>query len=235
MGMLMKNNIVTNSTMVVTGETDKEYLLTNTPTRMKGTIEAMGETNEFDSDKETDRTSKMGKSFAETIGKATNLTVNKFSGATVQEKKESPEKPEANPMADVMKAFGSGEEDLVGQGPFMIIPAGKKTGDSWIIKDSTREKKSLSTYTIKSISNNIATIGFLSSFDVNNSIEFQGSLMDIMMNIKSTGEIIGDIKTGLVSKRITDSDISGTIDIMGQTMPITAKSKLVSDFTLSKD
>lgn len=236
MGMQMKNNSVSASTITVTGENEKEYSLTNTITKLKASIEAMGKTHNYDSEKESDRNSEMGKSLSEVIGKPVNVTVNKFSGATTFEKKDAgPEKPVSNPMEDMMEAFGNGGDDPSVAGAFLLIPAGKKSGDSWTETDSTKEKRSVKIFTINSINNITATVSFKSSTDANNTIEVQGNQMDVSISTKSKGEMIAGTKTGLVSNRITDSDISGTMEIMGQSMPITAKSNLVSVYTIVKD
>lgn len=60
-------------------------------------------------------------------------------------------------------------------------------------------------------------------------LEIQGTSFDLSMNTKTIGDIIVDIKSGLVHKRNTNADISGNIDIMGQSNPITAKAKIISE------
>src|SRR5688500_6229782 len=51
MGMLMKNVMEINNSISVTGENDKDYTLSNKVTRIKGSMEMMGNKKEFDSDK----------------------------------------------------------------------------------------------------------------------------------------------------------------------------------------
>lgn len=233
MGMQMKNNSVSNSTITVTGENEGGYTLTNTITKLKASIEAMGETHDYDSDKESDRNSEMGKSMSDVIGKPVNVTVNKFTGTATFEKKDpGPEKPEENPMDDIMAAFGNSGDDPSVAGAFLLIPSGKKAGDSWTETDSAKGSHTVKSYTINSIVNNIASVSFTSSTNANNTMEVKGSQMEVTMSTKSKGLIIADMKTSLVSKRSTDSDISGTIDIMGQSMPVTATSHLVSEYTI---
>jgi len=235
MGMQMKTNMVSNGILSVTGENEKEYTLTNTLTRMKGTMDVMGKTHDFDSENESDRNSEIGKSLSASLGKSDSVVVNKFSGMVAFEKKDtSLDKSEPNPMEDMIKAFGNDGDNTSITGAFLIIPAGKKAGDSWTETDSSKEKKSVIKYTINSISNGTATVSFQTTMDNTSMVEVQGSQMNVSINTKSKGEILSNIKTGLVNKRIIDSDISGTIDIMGQSMPITAKNSLTSLFTLSE-
>ena len=233
MGMQMKNNSVSINIITVTGENESGYVLTNTLTRLKATIEAMGETHDYDSDKESDRDSEMGKSMSDVIGKPINVSVNKFSGTATFEKKDAgPEKPEKNPMEDIMAAFGNGGDDPSVAGAFLLIPDGKKSGDTWTETDSTKGSHTVKSYTINSIMNNMATVSFTSFTNANSTVEVQGNQMEVTMSTKSKGMIVADRKTSLVSKRSTDSDISGTIDMMGQSMPVTANSHLVSEYTV---
>jgi hypothetical protein len=47
--------------------------------------------------------------------------------------------------------------------------------------------------------------------------------MNITINSKVTGDITFDVNSSLVSKRNMVSDVNGNIDMMGQQMPISAK------------
>ncbi len=234
MGMQIKNNSENTNVLTVTGETDKEYTLTNTLTKLKLTFEGMGQSQEYDSEKESDRTSDMGKSLTEAIGKSVNVTVNKVNGAPIYNKADAgPEKPEANPMESMMSAFG-GEEPSVA-GAFLLIPQGKKAGDSWTEVDSTKDKKGTKTYTIKSVAGNIAQLTFSSDLAANTNVDANGNNLTMQMNIKTTGDLTTDISTGLVSKRNAVSDITGTMEIQGQSLPITAKSNLTAVYTVLKN
>lgn len=234
MGMQITNNSENTNVLTVTGETDKEYTLTNTLTRLKVSFEGMGQSQVYDSEKESDRTSELGKSLTEAIGKSVNVNVNKISGMPVYNKVDAgPEKPVSNPMENLMTAFG-GEEPSVA-GAFLIIPQGKKSGESWTEVDSTKDKKGTKTYTIKSVSGKVAHLTFTSDLAANMNIEANGSNMAMQMTIKSTGDLTTDISTGLVSQRSTVSDISGFLEIQGQSLPITAKSNLTAKYTVLKN
>jgi hypothetical protein len=232
MGMgTMKNNSVNTNIIIVTGENDNEYQLTNTVTKVKMDLDGMGSTMTYDSEKPEDKDSEIGKSLSEVIGKPLNISLNKISGTATFEKKESsPEKPEKNPLEDMIGGFGSNNDPSV-TGAFLLIPAGKKAGDTWTVTDSTKEKQSTKTYTINSIQGNIAVISFTSVSNTNGTIDANGTEMNITTNTKSTGDISVDIKTGLVNKSSSVSDITASLDVMGQTMPVTAKSSSVSVYT----
>ncbi len=234
MGMQLKNNSENTNLLTVTGETDKEYILTNKLTKLKVGFEGMGQSHEYDSEKESDQKSEMGQSLTKAIGKSINVHINKYNGVSVSDKVDpGPEKAEANPMESMMSAFG-GDEPAVA-GAFLIIPQGKKAGDSWIEVDSTKDKKGTKTYTLKSVSGNVAQVTFTSEQAANTNIDANGNNLSVQMNIKSTGDLLADVATGLVSKRNSVFDISGTMEIQGQTLPITSKSNLTAVYTVLKN
>ena len=231
MSMQMKNNSINANTITVTGENEVDFKLINTLTKLKLSIEAMGQSQNFDSEKEEDKNSEIGKALSETIGKSINVNVNKLSGnPTFEIKDAGPEKPESNPLEGLMSSFGS--EDPSISGAFLLVPASTKIGGSWTVKDSTNEKKSVKTYTINNIVNNLASISFLSEINSNNIVEMSGTQMEMAIRTNSTGTLITNLKSGLVSERSVLSDISGTMNVQGQSMPITAKTNLVSHYTL---
>lgn len=233
MGMNLKNNTENTNVLTVMGETDKEYVLSNTLTKLKLSIEGMGQSQEFDSEKESDKNSEMGKALNEAIGKTVDVNVNKFNGSPVYNKADAgPEKPASNPVENMMSALG-GDEPSVG-GAFLLIPAGKKAGESWTEIDSTHEKKGTRVYTIKSISGEVAQLTFISNLAASTNLSANGMNMPMQMNIKSTGDITTDVTTGLVSKRNSASDISGIMEVQGQTLPITVKSNMNVVYTTLK-
>ena len=104
-------------------------------------------------------------------------------------------------------------------GAFELIPQGKIIGDSW--SDSTVEKNSklVRTYTLKSITEKEAVIQLSAVMDATNTIEMQGMEMEFSSTTKTTGEITTDIATGLVKKKTSQADISGSFQVMGQSVP----------------
>ena len=234
MGMSMKNNSENTSILTVTGENEKEYILTNTLTKLKLTVEGMGQSQDYDSEKESDKNSEIGKALGDAIGKSVDVNVNKLSGAPIYTKLDSgPEKPQVNPVEGMMSAFGS-QEPSVG-GAFLIIPAGKKVGDTWTEIDSTNDKKETKVYSLKSVNGNMAQLTFKSDLTANTNVGVSGNDMLVQMNIKNTGDVTSDISTGLVSKRTTLSDVTGTLEIQGQSLPITSKSNTTVVYTLLKN
>ena len=78
-------------------------------------------------------------------------------------------------------------------------------------------------YTLKSIVDGVATVQLFATMQGSSSLETQGMQMDMSMSSKTEGEIMVDTKTSLVKKRSSVMDLEGTIDMMGQSVPMTSK------------
>ena len=225
MGMQMKNNSHATNVLQVIAINDTSYAISNTLTKMSISMDMMGQETNYDSEKAADKDSEIGKGIATKLNHTDTLSVNKMTGlVNMKSTISSPEKEEKNPMADIMGAMGAGAgKDPSLEAAFFIIPKDKKTGDSW--SDSTTEKniKTLRQYTLKSINNDIATITVKGSISGNGEAEVQGTSIAFTMNTKNTGEILVNVKSSLVNKMSNDADITMTMDMMGQSMPISSK------------
>ena len=227
-GMDVSNNTTSENMLEVKSGTDKNYTVSSTLTKMKVNMTMMGQATTYDSEKKEDQNTDIGKAFADKLNKPTNIIIENNTGTAISpEKKETPKKDAAkgaDPMQGLFQALGSGgsDESLV-EGAFELIPQGKNIGDSW--SDSTVDAKTKLThsYTLKSITGKEAVIQLNMVLDAVNNIELQGMQMDFSSTTKTTGEILVNIETGLVRKKTTQADISGTIQLMGQSVPITGK------------
>lgn len=230
-GILIKNSSSSTNNVVVTGEDDKNYTISSTLNKLVLSSDMMGQQNNYDSDKKDDKDSEIGKTVSEKLGKPVIVFVNKKTGNVVPEKKKEDIKDSVdnNPMIAMMQSFDSGEDDAIVKEMFFLIPFGRKIGEAWVDSTAKSEFKSKKTYTLKSVKDNIATVGLVGEVTGSTTMEMQGMQFDLSMNTKTTGEIIVDIKSGLVQKRNTNADISGNIDIMGQSTPITATATLTSE------
>ena len=203
---------------------DKDYKATNTVTKLTMANEGMGQSLEFDSDKKEDRESEMGKALGNQLDKPVEISIEKNTGKVSElNKKTSSEEEEMdkNPMAEIMGDTQSAE--ATAGNAFFVIPAGKKTGDKWT--DSTFEAglKGIKTYELKAINNGVATVGVIATAKGIINKETQGMQLEMNMNSTGDGTMIVDTKSGLVKKNDFTSDVTGTLDVMGQSMPITMK------------
>lgn len=232
MGMKMKNDTKSTGVVEVKDMDNENYTSTYTLRKMNLNMDMMGQQNSYDSEKPADRDGEMGKAFANKLGKEVTVLINKNSGKASLDKKILPEKPaaQANPMDGLMDSFGAVGEDATVETVFFIIPAGKKTGDSWIDSSSNKGMKEVKTYTFKSVTGNIANIALFSKMEGRNAMESQGMQMDVNISAKTEGEIQVDFKSSLVKKRSSVMDLTGAIDVMGQSVPITSKAIVTIDY-----
>jgi hypothetical protein len=225
MGMQMKNNSTSQNNFYVIGADGKSYTISNTLTGIVISMDFMGQQTNYDSDKKEDSASEIGKSIPN-LNIPDTVIINKFSAAIISNKQPVPATKEesSNPMEALFESLGNNNADMALSEAFFLIPAGKKTGDSWIDSTSTKDQKSIKTYTIKSIDKKIATIEVIGNVESNIQTETEGLQVTVSMVTKTNTEIIADTKTSLVIKRITNAVITGNLELMGQSAPITGKS-----------
>ena len=119
--------------------------------------------------------------------------------------------------------FAESTDEGVVSGAFSLIPDRKKVGESWTDTATAKDMKTIRTYTLKSVTGNEAVIQLDAVTTAVNKVAMQGMEIEFKSNTKTTGEIITDVLTGQVKKKNTTSDITGSFQLMGQDMPITAK------------
>ena len=117
------------------------------------------------------------------------------------------------------------------EGIFLVIPKNKKIGDTWTEFDSTKTDKTTSVYSLASMNKDSAKITFTSTKITSTTFEAQGMQMNIELETKSAGEITVEPKNGHVNKRTSNLDTTGTVEVMGQTTPITMKGTAITTVT----
>jgi hypothetical protein len=175
----------------------------------------------------------MGKELAGKINQSVNVSIDKITGKAVMEEMETALKKEddgKNPMEEMMNSFGPADDAAAVETAYLIIPLGKKKGDSWMDSTSKEGMKNLKTFTIKEIKDNVAIIGINELLKGSTSTEAQGMQMEITIDSKTTGDIFVNTKTALVKKRVSTMELSGTIDMMGQTIPMSSKATMTVDY-----
>lgn len=228
LGMGMQLNSVTasiNSLQVKDSDTNN-YTISNTLTKLKINMNMMGQNNTYDSDNKDGNNADMAKIFDDKMNKVNDVMIDKTTGAVIAPKqaviKDSDE--DANNISEnMMKMFSNTSDVAVVEGAFEILPTGKKTGDSWADTSKTADTKTIRTYTLQSVTGNEAVMNIETTVKATNKLDFQGMEFEINTDTKTTGQVLFDISTGMVKKRDTVSDITGSFQMMGQDMPITAK------------
>jgi hypothetical protein len=231
MGMEMISNSSTINSLIVKNSSANSYTIGNTLTKMKVNMNAMGQSSSYNSDNKEGNSEEMAKLFDEKMNKQVDVVIdNKTANPVTDKKKEKkPEDADAgNPAADLMKMFADNSDDAIVAGAFEVVPKGKSVGDSWADTTSGNDMKTISTYTLKSVTGNEAVIQSVITSVGKSKLNFQEMEFELKIDSKTTGEIVSDILTGLVSKRTNVAEINGSIQMMGQDMPISAKSTITN-------
>jgi hypothetical protein len=226
MGMEMTSSSVTVNALEVKNSNASNYIISSTLTKLKMTSNMMGQATNYDSENKAGNDEQVAKMFDDKLNKPVDVTLDNSTGLAVVEKKKEKKSDddETNPVADLMKIFSDNASDeAIVSGAFEMIPKGKSIGDSWADSSTAKDMKSVRTYTLKSITGNEAVIQSNIVLTAVNKLDFQGMEFNIKSETKTNGEIVTDISTGLVKKRTSVADITGSIPMMGQEMPISAK------------
>lgn len=228
MGGLMKIDGNTTNLIEITGADNKNYNAKSTTVKMKLMQDGMGQTISFDSDKKEDRETVAGKEMSKMLDVPATVMIDKYTGKVKEINKKVIVADETNPMASLMGSANSAEASTAAA--FFYIPNGKKVGDKW--SDSVNEAgmKGLKNFELQSIVDNVATIAITTKSKGTISKEAQGMQFEITMDGTGDGVIVVNTKTFLVKKSTLNNDVNGTLDMMGQSLPITIKSTADSVF-----
>lgn len=232
MGLLMNTEAKTTASIKALSSEKATANVSYTLQNVKVTVSAAGQNMSYDSENPADKDSELGQGFADKINKEVKITLNKTKGtAEGSAQVASPEKAEENPMEALMSGGGNLSETDAVASAFMLFDNKLKPGASWVDSSaSTPTLKSIKTYTIASISDGIAKIQLNDTVEGSSTAEIQGTSMDINVKTKSDSEIEVDTKTFLVKKRVTKTEASGSIDVMGQSMPFSSNSTVETKY-----
>lgn len=231
MGMELTSSSSSVNALAVKNSTPSNYTITSSLTKMKVSMNMMGQSNSYNSDNKEGNSEEMAKYLDKKMNKQVDVVLDSRTGESVAGKSNDTkgnDTEDADPTAGLMKMFMDNSDEAVVASAFEIVPDGKSAGDSW--SDSTVEKgaKTVRTYTLKSVTGNEAVVQLVITSNGTNKLNFQEMEFEVKSETKSNAEIVLDISTGVVKKRTNTSDISGSIQMMGQDMPISAKATTTS-------
>ena len=233
MGMELTSSSATVNALEVKNSTTNNYNISNALTKMKVSMNMMGQSNSYNSDNKEGNNEEMAKIFDEKMNKQVDVLVDNKTGAAIIEKKKvkkADDTDDADPTAGLMKMFADNSDEAIVAGAFEIVPKGKSIGDSWADTTSAKDMKMIRTNTLKSINGNEAVIQSVIVSTGTNKLNFQEMEFEVKSETKTNGDIVMDISTGLVKKRTSIADITGSIQMMGQDMPISAKATTTSTY-----
>ncbi len=225
MGMELNSTSTAINALEVKAMTDKNCNISHTMTKLKLTMNMMGQPSLYDSENKEGNNAEMAKIFDDRLNNPVEITIDNRTGMAVTETKtvKKKEAEETNPADDLIKMFSNNSNEAIVEGAFEIIPIGKTIGDRWADTTIAKEMKMIRTYNLKSITGNEAVIQLEINSSSVNKLDFQEMEFEIKSETKTKSEITTDITTGLAKQRTSSTDITGSIQMMGQDMPISAK------------
>jgi hypothetical protein len=210
--------------------------LEHTVKRIQINFDGMGQTQSFDSDKEADRNSEMGKSAEKSLKSKYTVTVDP-TGKVTAVKTEGTSTTNAKAdntdmMGSMMSQLGLGlAVPQVGDATeFSVLPAREVSkGESWTDSlTADKDAKGSVTYTVSDITPTEVVLDYTQNGTMQKTQEAMGMEATIKTTNKTTGNIIVDRKTGLLKKKTATTEAKGTIEAMGQSIPMKNKVTLVT-------
>ena len=179
-------------------------------------MEMMGQSINFDSDKQDDMNGMVGESLKDYINKPQDVQMD-YSGKIISDPKDT------SKASAIAKQLNFAQSGYGTQMAFLAIPKNAKVGTSWTTKTDAGGIESTNNYTIKEINGDVATVSLEGTVATNMTMQQNG--MDVVTKTsgKMSGEEKVNIKTGVIQTSTTTGDASGTVSAMGQDFPSSTK------------
>lgn len=205
--------------------------------KLQFNFDAMGQAQTFDSEKPEDMKSEIGKSLEKSIKNKYSMSVDP-TGTIVSVKADddnpNTEAKSEDMMANMMGQFAEGLQ-IPKSGDVISLKVATSgdfaTGKSWT--DSlSGEEKGIVKYTVSNVTQSEVLIDYISEGTTKKKQEVgAGMEMDVNLKNKTTGTIVLDKKSGLLKQRTVESEGEGTMEVMGQSIPM--KSKISGKVTVN--
>jgi DNA uptake protein ComE-like DNA-binding protein len=217
-------DVSNNTVLEVKAAGTGSYQLSSTTNHIALSMSMMGQDINYDSDKKEDADSDMGKAFKEQLNKPVAFTVNHFGKVTdVAEKVAAGAKEDVNPVLGIMGMGGAGSATSLALNLF-TSDAPLKIGESFTDSSSSEtdgKSKNINTYTLSELKDGIAKFTINGTTTLSKAMEMQGMQTVTNTTTKSTGEMLVDVATGLLSKKTVKLNITGTVEVAGMSIPLT--------------
>ena len=205
------------------------YNVSSTITKMALMADMMGQSMNYDSDKKEDSASEMGKLLKDKINVPVEMEMNDEGKVTSVKKDSSKTDKDAQGIEAMLNNMGAGaNESALADDMFQVMPVNMKASDTWSDSVINEGVKVYRNFTVKSMQGNDATISISGKQLTNKVMENQGMEMTLSMESKITGEMLVDIKSSVIKQKNLTSDGTGTMDMMGQSVPMTTKVEMTS-------
>ncbi|HNP54967.1 MAG TPA: DUF6263 family protein, partial [Ferruginibacter sp.] len=232
MGLEIKSDVQTLSTIEVLEAGKDQLVLRHKLNRLQMNGSGMGQDFNYDSDKAQDRDSQIGQTIPSDLFNPDTILINRNSGLIISNSSniKRTEGNSANPLENMMPNMDNGQLSGMATQAFYLLPANKKEGDQWMDSTINKETKTVTTYTLQSLTGDSATVAVKEVKTISGDVDANGMTITMNMTNTSTGIIVVHVNSGLVGRRETKSEVSGSMDTAGQSMPITADSKIQINF-----
>jgi hypothetical protein len=230
MGQSMEIKMESNSTnfLDVANNSAAGFDMTNTLKKVLLNMNVSGQETKFDSDKKEDMDGQLGAAFKNKINNPKGFTVNKE--GIITSVKDTAKSEEDDMIGGMMNA----NEETAGTAFTAVanIPAaGVKVGDSWTDSTNVNNARTINRYTLRQVNNGEGTVDINSDLNISREMERQGMTMQMELKGTSVGEYIFDVNSGLVKSRKSLTKASGSVDVMGQSIPLTIETNTASTLT----
>ncbi len=210
--------------------TDTGYLFSTTTRRMTLKTNSMGQKIDFDSDKPEDLNGPFGSKVKGVIGSVSDIVVSKKGVITLLSSTLTPGAD--NPLSQAADFTG-----FLAKGqpyPLLMPLPGRpvKKGDTWV--DSTGNKDSafyIYNYTLKENTDKESIVEIMGINRINMVINQGGMEIQIKLDGKVSGNSVFEKATGILRTSSSVSQNTGTMSVMGQTVPISTVSTISIDVT----
>ncbi len=225
---------VTNSKLEVKAKSAAGYEAASTNTRITFSASVMGQEMAYDSDKKEDREGKMGATMNKMVGTPTTFTVNEgghILPETVVKPAKEKEEGQEDMMASMMSNMGAGMSSTSPAFDVFANSSELKVGDSFTepvvseVKEGASTKGS-TTYTLADIKDGFARFTFTGTINSENKTQMQGMDMTVVTAAKSSGDLLVDLASGLLSQKTILVETTGNVEVQGMTIPLTGKTNI---------
>ncbi len=214
-----------NSTVISTEVKDiknNNYTITQTLTAVKTKFSGMGQDKSFDSDKKEDMDGEAGAIYKDKVNVPKDITItNEGVNISTADTSKTETADGVNALSEMLGAMSGGQDNIAGA-LFLVIPKGKKKGDIWVDSSVNEGVKMTRTFTLTSIANKEAIVTINGIVDINKKMQLQGMDLNTVMTSKINAVVLVDIISSIQKENKSVTDVSGTIDVMGQSVPITS-------------
>lgn len=201
--------------------TGDNYNMLNSVSAIKMNMNMMGQNINFDSENKEDMDGEIGSKLKNFINQPKAVVMNKSGDLIASNENDTSKNSEMEILLQQM-----GDPEAQGYGAkmaFFPLPKKIKAGDSW--KDSTSEEgvTRVTNYTVKEIKGDTASVSIEGTENRDTKIEIQGMEVTTKTTGKFSGNEMIDRKTGVILQNTTTTDSIGSVNVMGQDVPMTAK------------